>query len=131
MKPIPEKSSVMAAMQATSDVFLEETTTLNDAIVDAIAAGKVYPGNLVYHNDERIISPELQQQLLERFDKAGWQLYFIIGSPEHPHIHIYIAGEGARYIPVIRQPNSERRTKVKLQSKSAWRSLFSWFLCLF
>ena len=92
MKPIPEKSSVMAAMQATSDVFMEETATLNDAIVDAIAAGKVYPGNLVYHNDERIISPELQQQLFERFDKAGWQLHFIIGSPEpvsYTHLDVY------------------------------------------
>lgn len=131
MKPIPERSSVVAAMQATSPVLLEDLATLNDAIVDAIAAGKVYPGNLVYHNDERIISPELQQQLFERFDKAGWQLHFIIGSPEHPHIHIYIAGDGAHYLPVIRQPDAARREKVKLQSKPAWRSLFSWILCLF
>ena len=129
MKPIPEKSSVMAVMQAAAPVFLDEMATINDAIVDAIAAGKVYPGNLVYHSDERIIAPELQEQLFERFEKAGWRLHFIVGSEQYPHIHIYIAGEGARYIPVIRQPDSERRGKVK--TKSALRSFFSWLLCLF
>ena len=98
MKQVPEKSAVMAAMQAASPIFLEEIATINDAIVDAIAAGKVKPGNLVYRNVERIISPELQQQLLDRFDKAGWQLHFIVGSPRNPHIHVYIAGEGALYI---------------------------------
>ncbi len=129
MKSIPEKSSAVAAVEASSRVHLNDVAALNDVIVDAIAAGKVYPGNLVYHSRAHILSTEQQEQLSQRFDRAGWQLHFRTGTAEHPHIHIYIAGEGARYLPVIPQPDEERRRPLKSVPFS--QVLASWFPSIF
>ena len=109
MKSIPEKSSALASVEAASAVHLHSTTALNDAIVDAIAAGKVYPGNIVYHSPDQILSAVQQEELSLRFARAGWELHFRVGTAQYPHIHIYIAGEGASYLPVIPQPEPFRR----------------------
>lgn len=111
MKSIPANSAVMAALQANTPVLLDET--VNDAIVDSILAGKVFPGDLVYHSDEHVISPELQEQLTKRFAAAGWQLHFRTGTTQHPHVHAYIAGEDARYLPVIKQPSGYGKRPVQ------------------
>jgi hypothetical protein len=75
MLQIPQKSATLATMNAMrNEEVAQMVTFIGEKIIASIEGGAVDPDDVVFHDSQIRITPEVSAQLTNLFQAKGWNL---------------------------------------------------------